>query len=159
MQDIIDIYMKKNHYLALLKELAKQYDGKTMGKRFNNFLEKSGISYWYGGYHIDFHADDLSNSKTYNGDVILSIWPDEFNICHENNRLKAGVLIGFIDEQLKYNTEEIQKMKHDEENKDKLILQYNDLVKQIEKLAKSMSYEFKEKYKNEFMSIIYKCGR
>ena len=158
MQNIIDIYYTKNHYLALLKDIIKQYDGKTLGKRFNNFLDKFDINFSYNGFHSDFWASDIPNGS-YGDKNFLTVYSSDLREFTSNNRINAEGLIKLIDEQLAHNTEQIKQMQKDQEQKEELISKYNSLVDEIEKLTKSMSYEFRNKYKNEFKTVIYKCGR
>lgn len=159
MQDIINIYRTKNHYLAILKEVATKYDGKVINKRFNTFLDKYNINFDWNGIHSDFWSMDIPNGS-YGNKVFLTIYSsDRQEYISKDNRLIAEGLIKLIDEQLQHNMKEIHKMEQDQTNKDSLIDLYNNLVDDIEKLTKSMSYEFRQKYKNEFKSVIYKCGR
>ncbi len=153
MKDIIDIYRKKNHYLAALKDAVRCWDGKVVNKRFDNFLDNNyGITLYRYASQWEFSASDLPRVKSYGGNIFLTIYGDL-----NNHRLDSTKLIRRIDEQLSYNSEQITLMEKEQKKKDTLIKKYNTLVEKIEELTKSMSYEFKEKYKDEFQPIIYKC--
>lgn len=160
MQDRIDVYRQKNHYLAVLKDAVKVFDGKAFNKRFTSHLEKFGIIFSGGGYDNTFYVSDLPDTPVYGGKYILfihsSTWNSEVVV---DKRFNADNFIKIIDKQLQHNTEAIQQMEQNEKDKNKLIAEYNDLVNRLEDLTRTMNYEFKDKYKYEFKDIVYKVRK
>jgi len=160
MQDRIDVYRQKNHYLAVLKDAVKVFDGKVFNKRFTSHLEKFGITFSGGGYDNTFYVSDLPTTPVYGGKYILFIHSSTWNgDVVVDKRFNADNFIKIVDKQLQHNSEAIQQMEQNEKDKDKLITEYNDLVNRLEDLTRTMNYEFKDKYKYEFKDIVYKVRK
>lgn len=160
MQKIIDAYLAKNHHLAVFKDLLAGYDGKALNKRFENYLKKHDCEVCINHtiYSTEFIVYSLPRI-TFGGNTILTIYGEDWDMVCVDGKLSAKDLTEHIDRQIASNQERIAKIKDNEAHKDELISQYNKLVEQVEALTKTMDYEFKEYYKNEFTPIIYKCGR
>ena len=154
MQNKIDAYRQKNHYLAILKDIAKTADGKSL-KWLHSKLLKYDIYLHFEEALSFYHRFYISNSVNMDssvsgGRVILHLFQDEWL---ENGKVVASKLIEAIDTELQYNSKDIKLMEQNERDKDKLINKYNSLVDELNTLTKSMSMEFIKEYRKEFKSI------
>ena len=158
MKTIIEAYKEKNRYLEALKPLVEAWNGKVNNKRFMTHIQKS-LPNVYIGYNCGFMYFGVYNQGKWNnlhqGSDLITLYDEDYE---QDGRIVADKLIAQIDAKIQDNLQEIERMEHDFTHKDELIAEYNALVEKIEAFTKKRSYEFTNKYKYKFHSLIYQCA-
>ena len=154
MEHIINAYRQKNHYLAILKDIAKSANGKSL-KWLGNKVEKYDICLHTDSstFYQEFYLSRAVNIKAVvsEGRNILVLFKD--NWLDDKDKVRANMLIEAINAQLEHNSKEIELMEQNAKDKARLINKYNSLVDELNALAQSMSIEFLAKYGKEFKDV------
>lgn len=153
MQNIIDTYKQSNHYLAILKEVAKNANGKSL-KWLSNKLLKYDICLHpcdkNDSFYREFRITNQLKAVIIGGNCALYLFDDQW--LDSNGKIIADKLIELINNKMQLNSKEIKLIEQNEKNKVKIINKFNDLIDELNTLTGTMSLEFIRKYRHEFKS-------
>lgn len=151
MQNIIDTYKQSNHYLAILKEVAKTANGKSLKWLSSKLLKYDICLHPYDmndSFYREFKITSQLKAVIINGNCALYLFDDQW--LDSNGKIIADKLIELINNKMQLNSKEIELMEQNEKNKVKIINKFNNLIDELNTLTGTMSLEFIKKYRHEF---------
>lgn len=130
-----------------IKEVITKFDGKVLNKRLQTALkgidQRILVETQYNSFIIELYVNSMYNGWT------------SVNICHgaissaygdgmltDDKRIKAEKINKQIDENKEYRLKYHQDMEDNIKRKDKIVKEYNELVKKCKEFNESVNYTF-----------------